>query len=88
MLVGTCCFTERVTLTDHLNRDLYEMVVEFLGEEGGAKDFALEIANEYGCKVLVNKLDDDGMVLSSFSTKDPGMKNRPWRPVDTIDRIM
>ena len=44
----------------------YELMVPFEGDEDGMRDFAAEIANEFGCDVVVNEVDHDDVVISGL----------------------
>jgi hypothetical protein len=51
------------------DQDCFELCIEHLGDQDSAMDFAKEVSEEFGCKVLVNKLTNDGWVANTATVE-------------------
>lgn len=56
--------------------EYYELMVQFQGDRSGMCDFALEIATEFGCKVAVNQVDQDGNVVEGLVPWEKELRDR------------
>lgn len=41
----------------------YEIVIEYEGKKEGAVDFARELNNEFGCDLVINRVNNKGQII-------------------------